>query len=657
MKYCPYCGKPVEDNHKFCYHCGEQMTGADAAVSQPEQQTQQPVNTSATSQSAEQNTYYVNTANQPQHQTNTYYQPKIKKKGNLGKILGIVGGVIAALFLIVVVVGMLGDGEYAAGQNGEPLFVLKKNVSDDKSTTYIDFDENCNEKQLKAVEERIKKFDSNADISISTNRITATTNKSLHTKYGEEKRLFAVDGSFGLAIEKITDSQEKVYEIDKEKIYVIERAERYGSVLSKELMDMELTDNNISVWGTANDMEKVSKVHYVRLVVEENEAKKIMAVIEKADQYDANVLAVSDCSKTDTVYGGTELGTLLPAPKKSEEGYVDFYIIPEDMESPQIAYIISEIIYGPVFNSTMKVTTNPKLCGFMNQKGDIVIDFEYENANEPSEGMIAVKKDGKWGYIDEKGNVKIDFLYDSAYRFSNGFASVKKDDKWGLINKKGKVKIDLKYEDMGYFDEDVIPFKQDGKWGLMENDGTVKVKNRYDDMADFSDGVIAAMKGGKWGGIDNEGNTVIPFEFDKKFNFAKDTPTLVCKNGKYGFIDKSGNTVIPFDYSDGKDFSEGKAAVKKDGHFGFIDTLGNVVLPFECIWASSFSEGLVYIETDYIEPARFIDENANTVIEADAWLVEDFKNGLAMIKYDDGTECYVDRSGKRVGPAYTTYEE
>ncbi len=49
---------------------------------------------------------------------------------------------------------------------------------------------------------------------------------------------------------------------------------------------------------------------------------------------------------------------------------------------------------------------------------------QYEDAQEFSEGLAAVKKDGKWGYINEQGKVVVPFQYDVAYIFNEGYAVV-----------------------------------------------------------------------------------------------------------------------------------------------------------------------------------------------------------------------------------------
>lgn len=49
---------------------------------------------------------------------------------------------------------------------------------------------------------------------------------------------------------------------------------------------------------------------------------------------------------------------------------------------------------------------------------------QYEDAQGFSDGLAAVKKNGKWGYIDTDGKVVIPFRYDQAYPFNEGKAVV-----------------------------------------------------------------------------------------------------------------------------------------------------------------------------------------------------------------------------------------
>ena len=53
-----------------------------------------------------------------------------------------------------------------------------------------------------------------------------------------------------------------------------------------------------------------------------------------------------------------------------------------------------------------------------------VISPRYEDAAAFSEGLAAVKKDGKWGYINAENEVVVPFQYDLAGEFSEGYAVV-----------------------------------------------------------------------------------------------------------------------------------------------------------------------------------------------------------------------------------------
>lgn len=80
-----------------------------------------------------------------------------------------------------------------------------------------------------------------------------------------------------------------------------------------------------------------------------------------------------------------------------------------------------------------KVTTK----GYFDTKtGELVIDCNYDEVLEFSEGYAAVKEERKAGIIDEEGKTVIDFKYDETRSVHNGFAFAKKDGKWGILKVK-----------------------------------------------------------------------------------------------------------------------------------------------------------------------------------------------------------------------------
>lgn len=62
--------------------------------------------------------------------------------------------------------------------------------------------------------------------------------------------------------------------------------------------------------------------------------------------------------------------------------------------------------------------------GFVDKTGKIVIDFQFEDAKDFSDGLAVVKVNGKYGYIDKSGKMVIEPQFDYANSFKNGFALI-----------------------------------------------------------------------------------------------------------------------------------------------------------------------------------------------------------------------------------------
>ena len=65
-----------------------------------------------------------------------------------------------------------------------------------------------------------------------------------------------------------------------------------------------------------------------------------------------------------------------------------------------------------------------KKYGFIDKNKNKVIDYKYENTSGFSNGLAAVKLDGKWGYIDKNESIIINFKYDYAGLFDGKYMQV-----------------------------------------------------------------------------------------------------------------------------------------------------------------------------------------------------------------------------------------
>ena len=131
--------------------------------------------------------------------------------------------------------------------------------------------------------------------------------------------------------------------------------------------------------------------------------------------------------------------------------------------------------------------------------------------NIPADELTAVKKDGKWGFVDTKGNVVIESKFDYAYDFEDGCALVKLDGKFGYIDTKGNFVIEPKFDDAYNFSDGLAQVELDGKWGFIDTKGNFVIEPKFDYAVPFKYNLNSTKVNynGKWGAIDRSGDWVV----------------------------------------------------------------------------------------------------------------------------------------------------
>ena len=103
----------------------------------------------------------------------------------------------------------------------------------------------------------------------------------------------------------------------------------------------------------------------------------------------------------------------------------------------------------------VKVDDNYKYYNFKFEEKDVK-DILKNNS------IFVSKKDGKYGYVNAKGDVVIDYIYDDAQEQNKyGYAAVKKDGLWGAIDRNSNIVIEPYYNLDNNLKIDFI-----GKWHL-----------------------------------------------------------------------------------------------------------------------------------------------------------------------------------------------
>ena len=159
---------------------------------------------------------------------------------------------------------------------------------------------------------------------------------------------------------------------------------------------------------------------------------------------------------------------------------------------------------------------------------------------------------GSYGYVDTVGNIVIDCQFDDAREFSEGLAAV--------LSGGGNVSED------GVFG----PLSLTLKWGYIDSTGLTVIPCQFDYAGQFAEGYAAVMSGNKWGFIDHEGDTLVTYRYDEVRRFVNGY-AAVCRGGLWGYLDADGNELVPCRYGMAEDFgSDGFAAVRLDDSTGYV---------------------------------------------------------------------------------------
>ena len=132
-------------------------------------------------------------------------------------------------------------------------------------------------------------------------------------------------------------------------------------------------------------------------------------------------------------------------------------------------------------------------------------------ATQYADSLIPVRSNNKWGYMNIKGNIKIDFQFDNAYSFESGIAIIQQENINKIINTEGEVilslpeynKIDITLD--GYI---VIFTKEEQSHkGIMDRNGNILIPPTYSNIVYQGNNFFRATEDlGKVWYIDSKGN-------------------------------------------------------------------------------------------------------------------------------------------------------
>ncbi|QHT71243.1 WG repeat-containing protein [Rhodocytophaga rosea] len=303
-------------------------------------------------------------------------------------------------------------------------------------------------------------------------------------------------------------------------------------------------------------------------------------------------------------------------------------------------------------------------AGFINTKGEMVIPPQFTSIKDFVEGRsIGLLEDGNYVAIDTKGTIVNQIPYRVMGEFHAGLAKVSRrsytDDSgkkvpaaMGYINRNGDVAIEPRFTNAGDFPEDglaIVVSGQDKFWYYINQQGEVVLQVPMNAALDngygFSEGLLRVKENGWWGYKDKTGQWKLQPQYDLANDF-KEGMAWVQLDGKAKYVDKYGFEVIPKAYTQLKPFSEGLALVQIDNRYGYITEWGSMAFrPRILEKADSFSEGMARIKMD--GQYGYLNKQGDFAIPCQYSEARSFKNGLAFVMTKQGW-AYINTSNQIV---------
>ena len=198
-------------------------------------------------------------------------------------------------------------------------------------------------------------------------------------------------------------------------------------------------------------------------------------------------------------------------------------------------------------------------------------------------GMIPVRKNGKWGAIDTKGRVAIppewDFI---SWVTRRGQAIVMRDGKFGVIDTSGAFILPLEWDDVTFITDMAdrsCPFSGEVLYSVSRMKAPVKLSNDYETHCH------EIWNHKCWHGIaDYTGAFVIEPVWDS-LSFFSEEIVIVVKHGQaegglikyYGAVELGNRLVVQPIYRSILPFTNGFAWVQKTHKWGLMNTAGEFV--------------------------------------------------------------------------------
>lgn len=370
---------------------------------------------------------------------------------------------------------------------------------------------------------------------------------------------------------------------------------------NKNKSNIKLIDNNKTITVTNNKLNNVTKTFPLPFLLKNGNKIFVDSITLKpisGNEYEDLKLFSNGLSaaKKNGLWGYVNINekVIIPFIYKNAFDFKDNIAIASNISNKKGIINNKGIEVIPFIYSGFRDLKNGMRLGYrydenFKKKWDLIntIDLKAISLNseaqlDPSESLLAIKRNNKWGFIDKNGNVIIEFNFDDVFHFSEGLARVKLNDNWVVIDKNGNVLFGGVTKYLFFdFHEGLIVMERDGKWGFLDKNGNEKIIAKFDAVDNFKNGFAKVKINNESALIDKNGDVVLQMKGIEIAGDYCEGLIKVERNRKFGFIDLRGKEIVQIEYDGAENFFNGLAIVWKNGRYGLINKKGEVVIPLE----------------------------------------------------------------------------
>jgi hypothetical protein len=236
------------------------------------------------------------------------------------------------------------------------------------------------------------------------------------------------------------------------------------------------------------------------------------------------------------------------------------------------------------------------LYGFRNLKtGQVLIQPEFEEIDLTFSDFMIGRKNGQTGVINQKGEIVVPFEFQKIKTSSRNVKKrfpwllAAKNGLWGLIDPTGRTFEPFEWTEATYYDQtdSLVLLSKPGLQRLLDRQGKTVIETHFDRW-ETGGGIdrkklIYARQNGKVGLVDFQNKVVLPFEFEYLM-WVEDKVVCIGKDNRFGLVTLDGRPILPVEhgyihskYAHGL-FGVGTPDAKKQG---LVDSTGVFVMPIE----------------------------------------------------------------------------